>query len=74
MQVLRREYDAVSNKTHIEVETDEFTEWYWISGNLSSKDALDILSPVITARLDEFYAGESDTPHEIETTHNCGLI
>lgn len=74
MQVLRRKHDAIADKTHVEVETDEFTDWYWVSGELSSKDALEILSPVIVTRLEEFYAHLVDTPHEIETTATYGLL
>ena len=54
-QVLRIEYDARSNKTHVRVQTLEFTDWFWVSGRFASeKTLLAMLAPVIERKLQEF--------------------
>lgn len=73
MRVLQSSFDKRSNKTHLQIDAAEFTEWYWIAGELSAVEALAWLEPVIAQRLAEFASGEVDTPHEIEM-QNGGLF
>jgi len=76
MRVLQFSYDRISNKTHAQIETAEFTEWYSIVGECecgTSEDVLLWLEPVITRRLNEFKVGTADTPHEIESVY-CSLL
>ena len=74
MTVLQHEYDGVANKTHVRVQTKEFTDWFWIAGKMAAPAALACLAPIIEARLAEFHTGAADTPHEIETTSRAGLL
>jgi len=76
MKVLQFSYDSQSNRTHAQIETPEFTEWYSIAGECECETAADVLlwlEPVITRRLNEFTAGIVDTLHEIESFY-CSLI
>lgn len=73
MQVLERQYDRYTNKTHVRIDAGMFTEWYWISGELSAEQALTYLRGIITYRMEEFNCGEVDTPHEI-TCSTAGLL
>jgi hypothetical protein len=74
MQVIQFKYDYPSNRTHAQIETAEFTEWYSITGECeTAADILLWLEPVITRRLNEFKAGIVDTPHEIESAY-CSLL
>jgi hypothetical protein len=51
--VLAREYDRRANKTRIKVQTPEFTDWYWVSGDHNATDALELVRPVIERQLAE---------------------
>ena len=74
MTVLQFAYDWRSNRTHAQVQTDEFTEWYSIAGECETDaDVMLWLGPVIQRRLDEFRAGVVETPHEIDSAY-CSLL
>lgn len=73
MTIQNYHFDERSNKTHVQVATKEFTEWYWVSGRIPQTAIFAVLTPVINARLVEFAIGEADTPHEIESPM-CGLL
>ena len=74
MKVLQFSYDTQSNRTHTQIETAQFTEWYSITGKCeTAEDVLLWLEPVITRRMNEFATGEADTPHEIDSAY-CSLL
>ncbi len=74
LKVIEFDYDSHCNKTHLRIETSEFTDWYWVGGKVTRLEALELLTPMIHRQLGEFRSGLADTPHGIETAHCCGLI
>ncbi len=52
--VLDYNYDAPTNKTWAKIETQEFTEWFWVSGQVPRDKVLALLMPTIERKLAEF--------------------
>jgi len=73
-QVLSVKYDARTNKTHVRVQTLEFTDWFWVSGRFASeKTLLSMLAPVIERKLAEF-ALSMETKQQIISASSAARI
>ena len=52
--ILDHTYDGRTRKTHVRVETNQFTNWFYLTGKYSPSRALKELTPLIKRKLGEF--------------------